>query len=260
MKRMYYDSTAISQHFSNPDLFITFTFQKQSLPHVHLLIWLSTEHKLVDQRAIDTIISAEMPDPSIDPMRYETVSKFMMHGPCGASNPNCPCVENGRCKKNFPKSFTQETTFDEDGNVTYKRANTCITIDQGKAILDNRSVVPYNRRILVKYQAHMNIEVCHKGRLIKYLFKYITKGPDRPGLPLRSIISQSANKIMLTRWFKLNQRCHEARQYTYMQIPSFYVWVKNEKEWCTRRKGFAVDRLHYLHPGCTHTFYLRMLY
>ncbi|CAN1284552.1 hypothetical protein LINPERPRIM_LOCUS18650 [Linum perenne] len=260
MKRMYYDSTAISQHFSNPDLFITSHNKPPIVARVFHLKLSTLKKDIKEGEFFGRTIASEMPDPSIDPMRYETVSKFMMHGPCGASNPNCPCVENGRCKKNFPKSFTQETTFDEDGNVTYKRANTCITIDQGKAILDNRSVVPYNRRILVKYQAHMNIEVCHKGRLIKYLFKYITKGPDQSIVVVRSIISQSANKIMLTRWFKLNQRCHEARQYTYMQIPSFYVWVKNEKEWCTRRKGFAVDRLHYLHPGCTHTFYLRMLY
>ncbi|CAN1180731.1 hypothetical protein LINPERHAP2_LOCUS34934, partial [Linum perenne] len=127
---------------------------KRGLPHVHLLIWLSVEHKLVDQRAINTIISAEIPDPSIDPVGYEIVSKFMMHGPCGASNPNCPCMENGRCKKKFPKSFTQETTFDEDGNMTYKRANIGITIDKGKAIPDSRFVVPHNIRLLVKYQAH----------------------------------------------------------------------------------------------------------
>ncbi|CAL1358645.1 unnamed protein product [Linum trigynum] len=29
------------------------------------------------------------------------------------------------------------------------------------------------------FQAHINVEICHKGRLIKYLFKYVTKGPDR---------------------------------------------------------------------------------
>lgn len=42
-----------------------------------------------------------------------------------------------------------------------------------------RSVVPYNRGLIVKYQAHLNIEWCNQGLLIKYMFKYITKGPDR---------------------------------------------------------------------------------
>ncbi|CAN0881800.1 hypothetical protein LINGRAHAP2_LOCUS14441 [Linum grandiflorum] len=27
--------------------------------------------------------------------------------------------------------------------------------------------------------SHINVKICHKGQLIKYLFKYITKGPDR---------------------------------------------------------------------------------
>lgn len=38
--------------------------------------------------------------------------------------------------------------------------------------------MPYNRGLLVKYQAHMNVEWCHQGKLIKYMFKYVLKGPD----------------------------------------------------------------------------------
>ncbi|CAN1800450.1 ATP-dependent DNA helicase PIF1 [Linum perenne] len=193
------------------------------LPHVHILIWLHRDDKLIDPMANDKAISAKLPDPNIDPFGYETVSKFMIHGPCGISRPTSPCMDDGRCKKNFPKAYNSKTRLDNDASVTYKRRDNGVTVDREGITMDNIYVVPYNRDLLVKYQAHMNVEMCHQGRLIKYLFKYVTKGPDR----------SSANAI--------NQPIDEISQYLDCRSISCY-------EACWRLFDFPI---HERHPSVT---------
>lgn len=128
---------------------------------------------------VDTIISAEIPDINEDPDGYNAVKKFMMHGPCGQLNTASSCMVQGKCSKHFPKKFNNHTTIGSDGFPVYRRRDTNIRVEKNKALLDNRYVVPFNRNLIVKFDAHINVELCNSARSIKYLFKYINKGPDR---------------------------------------------------------------------------------
>ncbi|KAJ6957546.1 hypothetical protein NC653_039492 [Populus alba x Populus x berolinensis] len=125
-------------------------FQKRGLPHTHILIWLHSNFKCRTPEDVDSIVSAEIPDKLTDPKCYEIVSRFMMYGPCGLANPKS---QRRDLKDNF--------------------------VIKNGIQLNNRYVVPYNRELLLRYNAHINIEICCQSMLIKYLFKYVSKGSDR---------------------------------------------------------------------------------
>ncbi|XP_060207250.1 uncharacterized protein LOC132635050 isoform X2 [Lycium barbarum] len=157
----------------------TIEFQKQGLPHAHILLFLHEHNKYPTATDIDRIISAKVPDELVDPHYYKAVKLFMMHGPCGSATKSSPCMQNGRCTKHFPKKFVVSTIIDEDGYPVYRRRDTGRTIKKDGIDLDNRCVVPHNRFLLLKYGAHINVEWCNQSRSIKYLFKYVNKGNDR---------------------------------------------------------------------------------
>ena len=157
---------------------------------------------------IDKIISAEIPDKNSDPEGYEAVQNYMIHGPCGQAHPKSPCMVDKSCAKHFPKNFCTETTIDEDNYPIYRRRDDGNTVDKNGVKLDNRFVVPYNRNLLVKYQAHINVEWCNRSRSIKYLFKYIHKGEDRT-----TVLIEAEDQQSETRASKLTNRDDEIKRY-----------------------------------------------
>ncbi|CAN1164951.1 ATP-dependent DNA helicase PIF1 [Linum perenne] len=271
----------------------TVEFQKRGLPHVHILVWLAKEAAIDTTAQIDTFISAELPDPMIDPIGYAAATKFMLHGPCGVDFQKSPCMVDDKCKKFFPKAYTSETTIDDHGYAVYRRRMTGITAIKSGVSLDNRYVVPYNRYLIVKYQAHINIEVCHKvDEIAQYLdcrsissyeavwrllsFQIHERDPNVVRLsihlpnqqpisydaaqPVHSIVARpSCTNTMLTQWFLLNQRYPSARNLTYDRIPNSFVWSDQCKDWSPRKNGFALGRIPSVPAACGDVFYLRIL-
>ncbi|KAK1378676.1 hypothetical protein POM88_025420 [Heracleum sosnowskyi] len=161
-------------------------YQKRGLPHVHMLIWLHPADKATLSTNVDTFVSVEIPAENTNPYGHQAVKTFMMHEPCGANFPHSPCMDNYICTKKFPKKYCQGTMFDKGGFPIYKRRKTGVTVKVKNVVLDNQWVVPFNRNLLVRYQCHINIEICNQAMSIKYLFKYCLKGPDRATIMIQS--------------------------------------------------------------------------
>ncbi|KAJ9557184.1 hypothetical protein OSB04_011798 [Centaurea solstitialis] len=87
----------------------------------------------------------------------------MMHGPCGHLRPSSPCMEGEPRKfcSRYPQQFNDKTAQAENSYPMYRRRNNGITVNVRGNILDNRWVVPYNPKLLMMFNCHINVEVIH---------------------------------------------------------------------------------------------------
>ncbi|XP_060969776.1 uncharacterized protein LOC115713282 [Cannabis sativa] len=238
---------------------------------------------------IDKIISAEIPDINVDPDGYNAVKKFMIHGPCGKLNTKSPCIR----------------------------------VEKKNILLGNRYVVPYHRNLIVKFDAHINVELCNYSRSIKYLFKYVHKGSDKTTATVQSIDNTEGideiktyldcryisateacwrifqfdihyrkpsverlpfhllgehtvifgedkcpenvlgtpgvDKTKFTEWLETNKNNEDARELTYSDFPTCWVWNSKDKIWTRRKQGIAIGRIYFAHPSTGERFYMRMM-
>ena len=131
--------------------------QKRSLKHIHLL---AIMQQSLTPEWVDNTVWAFIPDATTMPNLHTIVTQSMLHGPCGIYNPNSPCMVDGLCKAKYPKEFRSTTVLSEDGFALYARPDDGTIHDKNGFRFDNRWVVPYNLWLLLKFNAHINTEVC----------------------------------------------------------------------------------------------------
>jgi len=96
-------------------------WQKRGLPHDHILIILRSQDKPSDNNDYDWIVCVKLPDKSTHPELYNIMTSHMLHGPCGALHPSCPCMVNGACSKGYPKTFQPQTEDSTGSYPTYRQ-------------------------------------------------------------------------------------------------------------------------------------------
>ena len=87
------------------------------------------------------------------------VKQLHMHGPCGDDDPNCVCMKDGKCIKGFKKNCYQVTKI-LTGTYPYYRRRCKYFVIKKQIKMSDEYVVPYNIKLLLKYECHLNIEIC----------------------------------------------------------------------------------------------------
>ncbi|XP_046389348.1 uncharacterized protein LOC124158205 [Ischnura elegans] len=156
--------------------------QMRGLPHAHIVFKVDGVGP-VQAEEIDAVIRADIPSEEEAGGRLRRlVLQHMIHGPCGTDQRTdfrCWDAAKGCCSKFYPKPSCQTTHVNERGFVQYKRdySNRGIINARRREIsVHDGWVVPYNAALILKYEAHINLELASTRRVVKYLFKYLMKG------------------------------------------------------------------------------------
>jgi hypothetical protein len=117
------------------------------MPHAHIIIWLKKDIPW-DATMVDTFISTQLPNAADDPIGYEAVSSFMIHGPEVTYS---SYLVDGKYSKFYLKKLCEHTTILESVFARYARPHNGLVVNKNGIDIDNRIIVPHNVDLLVKY-------------------------------------------------------------------------------------------------------------
>lgn len=86
-------------------------------------------------------------------------------------------MNDGKCLQKFPKPYQNWTHGNVNGRPLYHRPQRP-PIHINNQPVNNRFVVPYNDKLLLMFDVHINVEICTSVKSVKYIYKCIYKGYD----------------------------------------------------------------------------------
>ena len=160
----------------------------------------------------------------------------------------------GNVAKSFPKgigfesngSFCEVTHLPEEGTCEYARPNNGRSIVKNRKHVHNGYIVPYNPYLLVKYDCHINVEICSTTMAVKYLYKYMNKGSDRMATNFEGDVVDEIKNHLDSRYITPPEACwrifgfglHE-NSHTVERLP---IHLENQQS-VTFREGAEIDEL-----------------
>ncbi|OMP14190.1 DNA helicase PIF1, ATP-dependent [Corchorus olitorius] len=175
-------------------------------------------------------------DKEVAPIGYNAVVQYMMHGPYGSHNLNAPCMDQSKCTKHYLKPFRAQTMISDDGYPAYRRR------DDKIFMFDIQFRDPSVERLPFHLSSQHTVIFNDDDDSIEDVV-------NREGV----------EKTMFTEWMQANKQFAKARNLTYAEFPTKFVWKQEKKMWQIRKFGRCIGRLYYAHPTSGERYYLRML-
>ncbi|XP_068328108.1 uncharacterized protein [Pyrus communis] len=250
----YQDAMAICRHLGNPDLFITFTCNAK-WPEI-----------IEDLRERPGCKAEDRPDiiSRIFKAKLDHMIKYIKSGkPFGKIESVIYTVEFQ--KRGLPhchilvwvnKEYKCHSPSDVDSIISAEIPSEVFDKDGYDVVA--QYLCPYEAvwRLL---QFHIHFREPAVQRLCVHLpsdQNVVFKDNDS----LNYVVNQpDLQNTMLTKWFEMNTQDPNARQLSYVEFPSKYVWNSENKEWTRRKNGKSLGRVAYVHPVAGELYYLRLL-
>ncbi|XP_074323774.1 uncharacterized protein LOC141660686 [Apium graveolens] len=243
-------------------------FQKRGLPHVHMLIWMSPESRPNSIEKVDQLVSAEIPDKNSDPIAYEAVKNYMIHGPCGLMvipiltivvflfiggvtlcHINLEICNSSRSLKHLFKyclkghdTATMLLKKKSNKSGSEQTARSVKNLDEVKNFLDGRYVCPSEASWRI-----FGFDIHHRSLSVERLPIHF---PGQKYLNFQSFTdlenvcnNATSKKSKLEAWFVANSEFPQARNFTYSDFPTHFTWIKKTTKWRLRQRGDVVRRL-----------------
>jgi len=73
------------------------------------------------------------------------------------------------------------------------------------------------------------------------------------------LLNPSVTEPMFTSWMDANRKYLEAKNLTYTQFVSKFVYVKTRRTWKPRKSGYTIGRLMRVPPSTSELYFLRLI-